>query len=50
MILSDFLSRQKHNDSNPHETISILFNIQSILQMRYDNLGKGNPAKYLFQT
>ena len=28
MILSDFLSRQKHEDSNPHEVISISFNIQ----------------------
>ena len=27
MILSDFLSRQTHDDSNPHEIISILFNI-----------------------
>ena len=24
MILSDFVSRQKHNDSNPHEIITIL--------------------------
>ena len=27
MILSDFLSRQKHDDSNPHEIIHILFNM-----------------------
>ena len=27
MILSDFLSRQKHDDSNPHEIIPILFNM-----------------------
>ena len=27
MILSDFLSRQKHDDSNPHEMIPILFNL-----------------------
>ena len=27
MILSDFLSTQKNNDSNPHEIISISFNI-----------------------
>ena len=32
MILSDFLSRQKHDDSNPHEIIPISFNMQSILQ------------------
>ena len=41
MTLSDFLSRQKHDDSNPHEIISILFNIQGILQTRYYNLGEG---------
>ena len=28
MILSNFLSRQKHNDSNPHEIIPISFNVQ----------------------
>ena len=27
MILSDFLSRQKHDDSNPHEIIPISFNM-----------------------
>ena len=26
MILSDFLSRQKHDDSDPHEIIPISFN------------------------
>ena len=50
MILSDFLSRQKYDDSNPHEIISISFNMQSILQIRYYNLGKWNPVKYLVQT
>ena len=50
MILGDFLSRQKHDDSNPHEIIPISFNMQSILQTRYYNLGKGNPVKYLVQT
>ena len=28
MILSDFLSRQMHDDSNPYEIIKILFNMQ----------------------
>ena len=28
MILSNFLSRQKHDESNPHETIPILLNMQ----------------------
>ena len=45
IILSDFLSRQKHDDSNPHEIIPISFNMQSILQTRYYNLGKGNPVQ-----
>ena len=31
MILSDFLSRQKHNDSNPHEIMPISFNMHNIL-------------------
>ena len=50
MILSHFLCRQKHDDSNPHEVIPISFNMQSILQTRYYNLGKGNPVRYLVQT
>ena len=32
MALSDFLSRQIEDDSNPHEIIPISFNIQEILQ------------------
>ena len=35
MILSDFLSRQRHDDSNPDEIIPISFNMQSILQSKY---------------
>ena len=50
MILSDFLSRHEYDDSNPHEIIPISFNMQSILQTRYYNLGKGNHRKYLVQT
>ena len=50
MILNDFLSRQKHDDSNPHEIIPISFNMQSMLQARYYNLGEGKPVKYLVQT
>ena len=45
MILSDLLSRQKHDDSNPHEIMPISFNMQSILQTRYYNLGEGSPVK-----
>ena len=38
MILSDFLSRQKHGDSNPHDIIPIPFNMHNILHKRYYNL------------
>ena len=31
MVLSDFLSRQKHDNSNPLEIIPILFNMQNVL-------------------
>ena len=31
MILSDFLSRQMHDDSNPHVIIPILLNMYNIL-------------------
>ena len=34
MILSDFLSRWKHDNSIPHEIIPISFNMQDILQSR----------------
>ena len=49
MILSDFLSRQEHDASNPYEIKPISFNMQSILQTRCYNLGKGNQGKYLVQ-
>ena len=48
MILSDFLSRQKHDDSNPHKIIPISFSMYSILQEKYYNIG--NSKKYLVQT
>ena len=38
MILSDFLSRQIEDDSNPHEIIPISFNIWEILQESYHNM------------
>ena len=34
MIPGDFLSRQKHDDSNSHEIIPISFNMHNILQSR----------------
>ena len=45
MILSDFLSRQKCGDSNPHEIILISFNMCKILDDNYYNI-----EKYLIQT
>ena len=35
MVLSDFLSRQTNNDSNPHEIIPISFNMHRVLQENY---------------
>ena len=35
MILSDFLSRQTHDDSKPHEVIPILFNMYNTLYENY---------------
>ena len=37
MVLSDFLSRQNNNDSNPHEIIAISFNMYQVLQEKYYN-------------
>ena len=48
MILSDVLSRQKHDDSNPHDIIPISFNMHNILHERYYNLGWMD--NYLVQT
>ena len=50
MILSDFLSRQGTDDSNPHETIPISFDMQAILRDRYYNIGQGKENRYLIQT
>ena len=43
MILSDFLSRQKNNNSNPHDIVPISFNMHQILDDNYYN------EKYLIQ-
>ena len=45
MILSDFLSRQKNDDSNPHKIIPIFFNMYKILNDNYYNI-----EKYIIQT
>ena len=47
MILSDFLSRQKNENRNPHE-IPISFIMHNILHEKYYNTGKSE--KYLVQT
>ena len=39
MVLSDFLSRQNSDDSNPHEIIPISFNIRYVLHESYYRLG-----------
>ena len=48
MILSDLLSRQKHDDSDPHDIIPISFNMHNVLHEKYYNLGKMD--KHLEQT
>ena len=48
MILSDFLSRQRIDRSNPHEIIPIPFDMKAILNNKYFNAGKEN--RYLVQT
>ena len=50
MILSHFLSRQKHDNSDPHETIPISFNIQGVLHAKYFNIHENIQEKYLVQT
>ena len=49
MILSNFLSRQKHDDSNPHEIIPVLFNMQNLLLARYYNIDE-DSSEGLVQT
>ena len=49
MILSDFLSRQKVNDSNPCEIIPISFNLRTMLQDKYYSL-EGENERYMIQT
>ena len=52
MILSDFLSRQKIDNSNPHEIIPISFNMRNVLWNRYYNNEsmRCTEDKYLVQT
>ena len=48
MILSNFLSRQMIDSSNPHEIIPISFDMKAILKDKYYNTGNDN--KYLILT
>ena len=47
MILSDLLSRQLGDDSDPHQIIPISFNIKEILKENYQNIIKDT---YIVQT
>ena len=47
MVLSDFLSRQIGDDSDPHESIPISFHIKEILKENYQNMVKDT---YMVQT
>ena len=48
MILSDYLSRQRHNDSDQHDIISISFNMNNVLHEKYFNLEMTD--RYLVQN
>ena len=48
MILSDFLSRQKHDNSDPHEIIPISFNMYNTLYETYYRIEPQD--RYLVQT
>ena len=56
MVLSDFLSRQKTDDSNPHEIIPISFSLRGVLHENYYRIGNltrtidTGTDKYLVQT
>ena len=54
MVLSDFLSRQKMDDSNPHKLIPISFMLRSHVDNHFyqiDNeINQPKNDKYLVQT
>ena len=54
MVLSDFLSRQKMDDSNPHELIPISFSLRDQVSDYFYRIDNGNylprKDKYLVQT
>ena len=47
MILSDVLSRQRTDASNPHEIIPISFDMKAILRYRYYDVGQEKKSTYL---
>ena len=52
MVLSDFLSQQNNDDSNPNEIIPISFDVYKILEDNLNNFDKNNNFgndKYLIQ-
>ena len=49
MIFSDYLSRQKHDDSDPHEIILISFNMQEVLHAYYYNIHEHELKRYLIK-
>ena len=48
MVLGGFLSRQNHDDINPHKVIPISFNMHNLLHEQYYNIGKSE--RYLVLT
>ena len=56
MVLSDFLSRQKMEDSNPHEIIPISFTLKSLASNHFyqfnsmNEISETETNKYLIQT
>ena len=54
MVLSDFLSRQKRDDSNPHEIIPISFTLKSLVGNQFyqinNETSQPKTSKYLIQT
>ena len=56
MVLSDFLSRQKNDDSNPHEIIPISFTLKNQAHEHFyqfnnmTEISEAETSKYLIQT
>ena len=54
MVLSDFLSRQKTDNSNPHEIIPISFTLKSLVGNQFyqinNETSQPETSKYLIQT